>query len=187
MNKQEEIKNLIKSHGIKQNWLADRLGIKNQTLTYLLNDSDKFDDELYESILKLISTYQYELRLFDEDGSHGEPQLFDEQTLKKGIGQRIRVFAKRKYTTLKNLADAMNISPQQLQQYISGNREPGSKILIRFMKLGCDINWLLGGSESLESYRIYKLEREIRKLQSALAQVYHVSNDLLHQHHKEKT
>jgi transcriptional regulator with XRE-family HTH domain len=187
MNKQEEIKSLLKSHGIKQNWLAERLGIKNQTLTYLLNDTDKFDDDLYESIMRLISTYQYELKLFDEDGAAGELQLFDEQTLKKGIGQRIRIFAKRKYATLKNLAEAMNISPQQLQQYISGNREPGSRILIRFLKLGCDINWLLGGSESLESYRIYKLETEIRKLQSALAQMYHISDELLHPHQKEKT
>jgi transcriptional regulator with XRE-family HTH domain len=187
MSKQEEINSLIKSHGVKQSWLAERLGIKSQTLEFLLNDSDKFDDDLYESIVRLVSTYQYELKLFDEDGTSGEPQLFDEQTLKKGIGGRIRIFAKRKYATLKNLAEAMQISPQQLQQYISGNREPGSKILIRFLRLGCDINWLLGGAESLESYRIYKLENEIRKLQSALAQVYHVSNDLLHSHHKEKT
>ena len=187
MSKQEEIKSLIKTYGIKQNWLADRLGIKSQTLAFLLNDSEKFDDDLYESIIRLVSTYQYELKLFDEDGAAGEPQLFDEQTLKKGMGQRIRIFAKRKYTTLKNLADAMEISPQQLQQYISGNREPGSRILIRFLRLGCDVNWLLGGAESLESYRIYQLENEIRKLQSALAQVYHVSDDLLHTHHKEKT
>jgi len=120
MSKQEEINSLIKSHGIKQSWLAERLGIKNQTLGFLLNDSDKFDDDLYESIVRLVSTYQYELKLFDEDGTTGEPQLFDEQTLKKGIGGRIRIFAKRKYATLKNLADAMQISPQQLQQYISG-------------------------------------------------------------------
>ena len=185
MSKQEEIKFLIQSYGVKQNWLADKLGIKNQTLNYLLNDSDKFDDELYDSIKELLGKYQYDLNFYDDPNSNEELELFDEQQLKKGIGERIRIFAKRKYSTLKNLAEAMNISPQQLQQYISGNREPGSRILIKFLRLGCDINWLLGGSESIESYRIYKLETEIRKLQTSLAQVQNIVNEVIHPHHKE--
>ncbi len=185
MTKQEEIKLLIHSHGIKQSWLAQKIGIKTQTLSFLLDDNQKFDDELYKTIKELIDKYQYELG-FEEDRSQGDDlELFDEAQLKKGIGQRIRIFAKRKYNTLKNLAEAMDISPQQLQQYISGNREPGSKILIKFMKLGCDVNWLLGGSESIESYRIYKLESEIRKLQGALSQVEHIVNHTIHPHHKE--
>jgi transcriptional regulator with XRE-family HTH domain len=185
MSKQEEIKLLIQSHGIKQSWIAEKIGIKTQTLSFLLDDSEKFDDELYKTIKDVIDKYQYDLG-FEEDRSNGEDlELFDETQLKKGIGQRIRIFAKRKYTTLKNLAEAMDISPQQLQQYISGNREPGSRILIKFMKLGCDINWLLGGSESIESYRIYKLESEIRKLQGALSQVEHVVNSAIHPHHRE--
>ncbi|MCX7781983.1 MAG: helix-turn-helix transcriptional regulator, partial [Negativicutes bacterium] len=77
----------------------------------------------------------------------------------------------RKYGTLKKLAEAMNVSPQQLQQYISGKREPGSKILTRLLRLGCDINWLLGGKEALESYKIYKLESELRKLQQSISQI----------------
>lgn len=185
MSKQEEIKLLIKSYGIKQTWLAEKLGIKNQTLTYLLNDSEKFDDELYDAIKEHLGKYQYDLGFFEKEKSVEELELFDEHQLKKGIGERIRIFAKRKYNTLKSLAEAMNISPQQLQQYISGNREPGSRILIKFLRLGCDINWLLGGSESFESYRIYKLETEIRKLQGALVQANHVINEVLHPHHKE--
>ena len=65
----------------------------------------------------------------------------------------------------------MDISPQQLHQYISAKREPGSKILVKLLKLGCDINWLLSGSESMESFKIDKLEKELSKLQENLNQI----------------
>lgn len=170
MNKREEINHRLNSLNINLNWIAAKLEIKSQTLSYLLESDDSFDDELYNSISEAIESYQYEL---DFSKSHHpiELDLFDEEKLKDGIGERIRIFAKRKYNTLKALADAMEISPQQLQQYISSKREPGSRILIKFMKLGCDINWLLGGSESLESYRIYKLELEVRNLQAKLSKI----------------
>ncbi|TSA28388.1 MAG: XRE family transcriptional regulator, partial [Ignavibacteriales bacterium] len=97
--------------------------------------------------------------------------LFTDDKLQLGIGERLRLFAKRKYGTLKKLAEAMKISPQQLQQYISGKREPGTRIMVKLLKLGCDVNWLLGGKESIESYKIYKLETELRKLQSSFTQI----------------
>lgn len=182
MNKQDEIKFLIKTYGIKRSWIAEQLGIKTQTLQFLLEDPEKFDDELYESIKKLINTYQYELKLYEEERATDSLSLFEDHELKKGIGERIRMFARRKYGKLKTMAEAMKISPQQLQQYVSGNREPGARILVKFLRLGCDINWLLGGSESLESYRIYKLETEIRKLQSSLSQIEAIANGTIHQH-----
>ncbi len=184
MNKQEEIRFLLKSHGIKLSWIASRLDINYQTLTYLLNEPDKFDDDLYNTIKELINTYQYELGLFDEEHNPEPMELFDEYALKKGIGERIRIFAKKKYSTLKNLASAMGISPQQLQQYISGNREPGSRILIRFLRLGCDINWLLGGAESIESYKIYRLEKELRKLNTALLQIDGIVKEIYRTDHQ---
>ena len=65
----------------------------------------------------------------------------------------------------------MDISPQQLHQYISGKREPGSRILVKLLKLGCDINWLLSGSESMENFKIDKLEKELNKMQENLNQI----------------
>ncbi len=167
MTPQEEIKFLIQNHGIKQNWLAKKLGVKPQTLSYLLNESPKFDDHLYKSIKDILDNNEGELDFFN---GVNEPNLdlFADEKLRIGIGGRIRFFAKRKYGTLKKLAEAMEISPQQLHQYISGKREPGSKILLKLLKLGCDINWLLSGSESLESFKIDKLERELNKLQENL-------------------
>jgi len=173
MSKQEEIKYLIHTLGIKQSMIAEKLGIKTQTLSYLLYESSQFDDELYKSIKKIIDDYQFELNLFENEYSE-DLDLFNDEKLQFGLGERIRLFAKRKFGTLKKLADAMSISPQQLQQYISGKREPGSKVLIRLLKLGCDINWLLGGRESLESYKIFRLENELRKLQSSFQQITEV-------------
>ena len=170
MTKQEEIKYLVHTLGIKHNMIAEKLGIKVQTLTYLLNESPQFDDELYHQIKKIIDDYQFELNLFEGDYVDNL-DLFTDDKLQLGIGERMRLFAKRKYGTLKKLAEAMKISPQQLQQYISAKREPGTRILVKLLKLGCDVNWLLGGKESIESYKIYKLETELRKLQSSFAQI----------------
>lgn len=136
----------------------------------MLNESKKIDPDLLKLIKEVINSYQYEQELFSNrfDDNY---DLFDDEKLRIGIGGRIRIFAKRKYGTLKKLANAMDISPQQLQQYISGKREPGSRILIKLLKLGCDINWLLSGTESLESFKIDKLEREFRKFQDALSHI----------------
>lgn len=173
MSPQEEIKYLIQNHGIKQNWLAKKLGIKPQTLSYLLNESTKFDDHLYKSIKDILENNDSELEMFN-GYSETNYDLFEEEKLRIGIGGRIRIFAKKKYGTLKRLAEAMGISPQQLHQYISGKREPGSRILLKLLKLGCDINWLLSGSESLESFKIDKLEKELNKLQENLNQISHL-------------
>ncbi len=170
MTKQEELRYLLHTFGIKLNFVAEKLGMKVQTLTYLLDESPQFDDELYHQIKKIIEDYQFELNLF-EVGDIDNLDLFTDEKLQAGIGERMRLFAKRKYGTLKKLAEAMKISPQQLQQYISGKREPGTRILAKLLRLGCDVNWLLGGKESFESYKIYKLESELRRLQNSFTQI----------------
>ena len=170
MTKQEEIKYLLHTLGIKLSMIAEKLEMKVHTLLFLLNDSSQFDEELYTQIKKIIDDYQFELNLFENENTENL-DLFTDDKLQVGIGERLRFFAKRKYVTLKKLAEAMKISPQQLQQYISGKREPGSRILAKLLRLGCDVNWLLGGRESIESYKIYKLENELRRLQSSFAQI----------------
>lgn len=170
MNKQEEIISQIDSLGIKKSYIAEKIGIKKQTLEFLLYESKEFDEELYEQIKQIIDDFQFEFNFFDETDADNY-DLFNDIQLRKGIGERIRIFAKRKFGTLKTLAEQMEISPQQLQQYISGKREPGSKILLKLLKLGCDINWLLGGNESIESYKIYKLETELRQTHENMGKI----------------
>jgi DNA-binding XRE family transcriptional regulator len=58
----KKLKLLIQSHGIKQSWIAEKIGIKTQTLSFLLDDSEKFDDELYKTIKDVIDKYQYDFR-----------------------------------------------------------------------------------------------------------------------------
>lgn len=179
MSKQQELQQLIKSHGIKETWLSEKLGLKLSTFKFLLYESDKFDDDLYDQVKQAIEDYQYDLNLYTEEKAH-DLDLFSDEVLRVGIGHRIRTFAKRKYGTLKRLAEGMQISPQQLQQYISGKREPGSRILLKLLRLGCDINWLLGGSESPESYKIYKLESELRKMHEGYSEIESIVKRIEH-------
>ena len=184
MSKQKELQQLIKSLGIKESWLSEKLGLKLSTFKFLLFESEKFDHDLYEQIKEAIEDYQYDLNLYTEENPISL-DLFSDEDLRVGIGHRIRTFAKRKFGTLKRLAEAMEISPQQLQQYISGKREPGSRILLKLLRQGCDINWLLGGSESIESYKIYKLESELRKMHEGYSEIEKIVNRIEHPHKHE--
>lgn len=172
MKRQEEIKNLLTSLGLSRAWLADKLGLRTRTLEYLLNESPNLEDDLYNQIQEIIDSYQYELE-FNKDSDSEALDLFEDEKLTTGIGIRIRIFAKRKYGTLKELANALEISPQQLHQYVSGSREPGAKILAKFLRIGCDINWLLGGMETEHSSN-FKLEAEVKRLKDAVAQISEV-------------
>ena len=184
MSKQKELQQLIKSLGIKESWLSEKLGLKLSTFKYLLYDSEKFDQDLYEQIKEAVEDYQYDLNLYTDDKAISL-DLFSDEDLRVGIGHRIRTFAKRKFGTLKRLAEAMEISPQQLQQYISGKREPGSRILLKLLRQGCDVNWLLGGSESIESYKIYRLESELRKMHEGYSEIEKIVNRIEHPHKNE--
>ncbi len=181
MSKREEIKSQLQSLGIRESWLAEQLGIKKSVLEMLLNEEIDFDSELYYNIKNIIESYQYDLGLTDESTEENELNLFDEN-LRQGISNRLRVFAKRKYGTLKRLADAMDISPQQLQQYVGAKREPGAKMLSKLLKIGCDINWLLGGSETIESYKIYKLETKLRNYKSGMSEISKIISDIETKH-----
>lgn len=61
------------------------------------------------------------------------------------IGQRIKQFAKKLGIPLNDLADRLGISNQNLSAYVNNKRLPGALYLIKFLKLGCNINWLLSG------------------------------------------
>ena len=54
MTKQEELKYLIHTLGIKHSMIAEKLDMKVQTLSYLINESPQFDDDLYKQIKKIL-------------------------------------------------------------------------------------------------------------------------------------
>ena len=92
MSKREEIKHKLNALGISYQWLSDKLQLKLQQLTFLLDNDSNFDDDLFEAINSAIDSYQFELS-FNFIENDNNPDLFDEEKLKNGIGERIRIFA----------------------------------------------------------------------------------------------
>ncbi len=170
MSKKEEIIAEIRNSGVNPARIAEQMGINSSTLSILLNENDEIEDDLYQQLKEILSAHQYELEIFDPSGEIGL-DLFDNNDLEKSIGERIRIFARKNFGTLKKLAESIDMSPQQLQQYISGNREPGAKILLKLLNTGCDINWLLSGNEKIQTYRTYKLEKEVKSLRSKIRKI----------------
>lgn len=67
------------------------------------------------------------------------------------IGDRLRIFAKY-IGTSKRLAEMLGMTPQSLNFYLKGKREPGANILKRLLDLGLNINWLLTGEGEMLTY-----------------------------------
>ncbi len=174
MRKNLELINIIAAAGISPKTIAESLGTTVTSLNYLLSSPDLITDSLREKILKIIDDYQSELRLFKEDIDN-ESDIFEDTEFQKILGERIKIFAKQRYNTLKELASALDISPQQLNQYTTGKREPGCKILNKLLDIGCDINWLLSGSKISESYKIITLENQIKELKETLTEIIKVA------------
>jgi transcriptional regulator with XRE-family HTH domain len=61
----------------------------------------------------------------------------------------MRAFLLQKCGKLKEAAVAMEMTPAALSQYLHDRIQPGTGILLRLRKLGCDINWLLTGEEAV--------------------------------------
>ena len=61
------------------------------------------------------------------------------------IGERIRAFATYKYFKINDFADALSMSAPNVQAYMRGARKPGTAVLQKIQKLGCNLDWLLTG------------------------------------------
>lgn len=75
------------------------------------------------------------------------------------IGQRLRDFGDGHYNSLVEFARALEISPQQLNAYVSGQRIPGNAMQSRLRDLGCDIEWLMTGKRAAVQSQAYKTQR----------------------------
>lgn len=62
-------------------------------------------------------------------------------------GIKIREFAENRYKrgrgAISDLASALDMTPSSLQQYLSDRRAPGTPLLKKLLRMGCDLNWLL--------------------------------------------
>lgn len=76
MTRQEEITTLLRSLGIKKTFIADKLGISRQALSYQLNEASDLDYEYYVKIKEFLRSSEDE-RIFDQQESYA---AFEEAT-----------------------------------------------------------------------------------------------------------
>lgn len=63
--------------------------------------------------------------------------------VKEEVAKRLKIFGIEKFGKLSILASNLDMLPQSLQKYTSGESLPGAEILSKLSDLGCDIEWLL--------------------------------------------
>lgn len=62
---------------------------------------------------------------------------------KTEVAKRLKIWGINKFGKLSILAKNLNMIPQSLQKYTSGDALPGAEIISKLSELGCDIEWLL--------------------------------------------
>lgn len=84
------------------------------------------------------------------------------------IAERLKQFAES-IGTKSELARKLDMSPQQLNAYISGRSKPGADIIIKLKEIGCDTDWLLTGERSEASVKQHQpAAKTIERLQYAV-------------------
>ncbi len=74
------------------------------------------------------------------------------------IGERIRAFATYKYGKINDFADSLGMGAPNVQAYMRGARKPGSAVLQKIQKLGCNLDWLLTGEGEMYAVNDNKTE-----------------------------
>lgn len=88
---------------------------------------------------------------------------------KKEVAQNLRLFGYKRFGTMKKFAEALDMNPSTLYSgYLNGRSLPGPVLLVKLIDLGCNINWLLTGRESMT---VPTAEPEKIKTHTPLAQV----------------
>lgn len=64
------------------------------------------------------------------------------------IGNRLRDFGKKNFLSMSAFARAIEMRPQTLNNYLSGEQRPGGILHQRLRALGCDIEWLMTGKSN---------------------------------------
>ncbi|MBI4429353.1 MAG: hypothetical protein HY562_09575 [Ignavibacteriales bacterium] len=81
------------------------------------------------------------------------------------IASRLREFGKSKFGAehgwKKRFADALGVTSQHLDRYLSGGSEPGNKMYFRLIQIDCDIHWLLTGNRAVSQEPLTVEEKEM--------------------------
>ncbi len=76
------------------------------------------------------------------------------------IGERIREFALDKYSKINDFADALGMGASNVQSYMRGARKPGSLVLQKIQRLGCNLDWLLTGEGEMYAEKECLLKKD---------------------------
>ena len=66
-------------------------------------------------------------------------------------GDRLRTFALSKCPSIKDFSELIGMEAGNVQKYLNNKRKPGTPLLKRLQKEGCDINWLLTGEGEMST------------------------------------
>jgi len=80
------------------------------------------------------------------------------------LGNKLKNWCLDTFGTLANAADKLDIQYPALARYLKGEVMPGAPFLIKCLKLGCNINWLLIEDYDIEAQ--LKADFEINYLRS---------------------
>lgn len=81
------------------------------------------------------------------------------------LGKRLKEFANRNFNSLSEFSIAIGISRENLYRYFNDTVSPGGEILQKLAALGCDINWLLLGTQTKSNINYIPIDKaEINEL-----------------------
>ena len=83
------------------------------------------------------------------------------------FGEKIKYFGKKRFGTVKVLAESLKMSPQQLAAYTNESRKPGFDILANLQRLGCNLNWLLDDDKTIDELNYFiNVKRKVEEKDS---------------------
>ena len=68
------------------------------------------------------------------------------------FGEKIKAFAKKKFGSLTNLCEKIEMSTQQMWAYTSENSKPSYDVLVKLYQIGCDLNWLVDENKPINEF-----------------------------------
>jgi len=92
------------------------------------------------------------------------------------MNKRLKLVIENKFKGKNTLfSEAIGISPQHLQAYLTGRSNPGSEKIEKIGKLGVNIHWLVTGEGEMEFQKpeneIIELKEENKKLRAIVSTV----------------
>lgn len=105
---------------------------------------------------------------------------------KVDFGAKLKDFCQRKFGSVNNAAEELNIPRGTLSRYFSNKMAPTLKLFIKLFNAGCDMNWLFedakisdGGVIREPKEGFYDKDMEIERLRSKVEELQQSLNTIL--------